>query len=107
MNRPLTPQDIQIIVCDYFNQPLQVMYTKRRPANWVYYRHIAMYFCCLYLSNEWSLIPIGLAFGGRDHGTVIHGRNRIISELEYDRNLQEDVKSLVEIISNYHPVANG
>ncbi|MFN2475920.1 MAG: chromosomal replication initiator protein DnaA [Chthoniobacterales bacterium] len=66
----VTIDQIQRRVAEHFDVRLADMTSKRRPANIAFPRQIAMY-----LARELtkaSLNEIGEAFGGRDHGTVLH-----------------------------------
>ncbi len=68
--RAVTIDQIQKRVAEHFDVRLADMTSKRRPANIAFPRQIAMY-----LARELtkaSLNEIGEAFGGRDHGTVLH-----------------------------------
>jgi len=66
----ITIEQIQRRVAEHYDVRLADMTSKRRPANIAFPRQIAMY-----LARELtkaSLNEIGDAFGGRDHGTVLH-----------------------------------
>ncbi|HEY4284780.1 MAG TPA: chromosomal replication initiator protein DnaA [Chthoniobacterales bacterium] len=66
----ITIEQIQRKVAEHFDVRLADMTSKRRPANIAFPRQVAMY-----LARELtkaSLNEIGDAFGGRDHGTVLH-----------------------------------
>ena len=66
----ITIEQIQKRVAEHFDVRLADMTSKRRPANIAFPRQVAMY-----LARELtkaSLNEIGEAFGGRDHGTVLH-----------------------------------
>lgn len=68
--KAVTIDQIQKKVAEHFDIRLADMTSKRRTASIAYPRQIAMY-----LSREMTpstLIEIGDAFGGKDHGTVIH-----------------------------------
>jgi len=52
------------------------MTSRRRPANIAFARQVAM-FLSRKLTQS-SLMEIGEAFGGRDHGTVIHAVRKVI-----------------------------
>lgn len=68
--KSITIDQIQRRVAEHYDVRLADMTSKRRPANIAFPRQIAMY-----LSRELtgsSLSDIGEAFGGKDHGTVIH-----------------------------------
>ena len=60
------------------------MTSKRRPQNIAFPRQIAMY-----LARELtktSLSEIGEAFGGRDHGTVLHAHRLVGEDAEGGKN---------------------
>jgi chromosomal replication initiator protein len=68
--KDMSIEDIQRVVCEYFQIPDDLLRGKSRKQEIVYARQIAMF-----LSKEmtrYSLKSIGLHFGGRDHTTVIH-----------------------------------
>jgi chromosomal replication initiator protein len=50
----------------------------------------------MYLAREMlqmQLVEIGLAFGGRDHSTVIHSVEKVQKQLQRDRAFRERVES--------------
>jgi len=67
---PLTIEQIQKIVCEYFDIPVDLIRAKTRKQEVVVARQIAMYIA-KEMTNS-SLKTIGIHFGGRDHSTVIH-----------------------------------
>lgn len=76
--RDITIEDIQRVVCQYFDIPEDLLRGKGRKKEVAFARQIAMF-----LSKEltlYSLKSIGLHFGGRDHTTVIHAI-RTVNEL--------------------------
>ena len=80
--RAVTIDQIQKRVAEHFDVRLADMTSKRRPANIAFPRQIAMY-----LSRELtkaSLAEIGEAFGGRDHGTVLHAHRQIRQKISND-----------------------
>lgn len=71
---------IQQTVASYFDLRVADMTGRRRPKKIAHARQVAMY-----LSRkltETSLTEIGEAFGGRDHGTVIHAVKKVKAGLE-------------------------
>jgi chromosomal replication initiator protein len=51
----------------------------------------------MYLATQltgMSLVSIGQAFGGRDHGTVIHARKTVVNQMEVDANVRRTVEYL-------------
>jgi len=73
---------IQKIVAEHFDVRLADMTGKRRPASIAVPRQIAM-FLARELTKS-SLVDIGEAFGGRDHGTVIHACKAVAAKNKQD-----------------------
>ncbi len=83
---------IQKRVADHFDIRMADMTSKRRPENIAFPRQIAMF-----LSRqltESSLNTIGEAFGGRDHGTVLHACRLVKDRMEVDSNVRQVVSYL-------------
>jgi chromosomal replication initiator protein len=83
---------IQKRVAEHFDIRLADMTSRRRPENIAFPRQIAMY-----LSRhmtESSLNTIGEAFGGRDHGTVLHACRLVKDRMEVDANVRKVVVHL-------------
>lgn len=76
----VTVEKIQQKVSDYHKLRITDMTSRRRPANIAFPRQIAMYLSRI-LTNH-SLQEIGDAFGGRDHGTVIHACKAVENMME-------------------------
>lgn len=88
----ITIDVIQKRVAEQFDIRLSDMTSKRRPENIAFPRQIAMY-----LSRhltEHSLSSIGDAFGGRDHGTVLHACRLVKDRMEIDPNVRQTVQYL-------------
>lgn len=85
-------ETIQKKVAEHFDIRLADMTSKRRPENIAFPRQIAMY-----LSRELthsSLNTIGEAFGGRDHGTVLHACRQVRDRMEIDPEVRQVVQYL-------------
>jgi chromosomal replication initiator protein len=83
---------IQKKVAEHFDIRLADMTSKRRPENIAFPRQIAMF-----LSRqltESSLNTIGEAFGGRDHGTVLHACRLVKDRMEVDPSVRQAVHYL-------------
>ncbi len=90
--RLVSIDDIQKSVSEHYDIRLADMTSRRRPANIAFPRQIAMY-----LSREMtktSLIEIGDAFGGRDHGTVIHAHKKVAQMVNQEPGLRETLARL-------------
>src|SRR5580692_2436505 len=78
----LTIETIQKRVADHFQIRHSDMTSKRRPNNIAIPRQVAMYLSRTLTKH--SLQDIGDAFGGRDHGTVIHACKAVDNMMEQD-----------------------
>src|SRR4030095_14917112 len=76
--RSISIDQIQKRVAEHFDVRLADMTSQRRPANIAFPRQIAMYLARELTKS--SLAEIGQAFGGRDHGTVLHA-HRLLKKL--------------------------
>jgi chromosomal replication initiator protein len=90
--RSITIDQIQKRVAEHFDVRLADMTSKRRPANIAFPRQIAMY-----LSRELtkgSLSEIGDAFGGRDHGTVLHAHRLVRERMTKEEKIRQVISFL-------------
>ena len=83
---------IQKRVAEHFDIRLADMTSKRRPENIAFPRQIAMFLARQ--MTESSLNTIGEAFGGRDHGTVLHACRLVKGRMEVDSNVRQVVSYL-------------
>ncbi len=83
---------IQKKVAEHFDIRLADMTSKRRPENIAFPRQIAMFLARQMTEN--SLSSIGEAFGGRDHGTVLHACRLVKDRMEVDSNVRQVVSYL-------------
>ena len=83
---------IQKKVAEHFDIRLADMTSKRRPENIAFPRQIAMYLSRQ--MTESSLNTIGEAYGGRDHGTVLHACRLVKDRMEVDANVRQVVHYL-------------
>jgi chromosomal replication initiator protein len=87
---------IQKKVAEHFDIRLADMTSKRRPENIAFPRQIAMYLSRQLTEN--SLSAIGEAFGGRDHGTVLHACRLVKDRMEVDSNVRQVVSYLEKLL---------
>jgi len=84
-----TIEQIQRRVAEHFDVRVADMTSKRRPASIAFPRQVAMY-----LARELtkaSLNEIGDAFGGRDHGTVLHACKLVKKRMAEQDNLRQTI----------------
>ena len=90
--RSVNIEQIQKRVAEHFDVRYADMTSKRRPKSIAFPRQIAMY-----LARELtkgSLCEIGEAFGGRDHGTVLHAHRLVKTRIGEDEKVRQVVKFL-------------
>jgi chromosomal replication initiator protein len=90
--KAVTIDQIQKKVAEHFDIRLADMTSKKRTASIAYPRQVAMY-----LSREMTpstLVEIGDAFGGKDHGTVIHACKLVKQRMEEDPKTRHLVRLL-------------
>ncbi len=80
---------IQKKVAEHFDIRVADMTSKRRPENNAFPRQIAMFLARQ--MTESSLNTIGEAFGGRDHGTVLHACRLVKDRMEVDAQVRQVV----------------
>jgi len=84
--------NIQKRVAEHFDVRIADMTSKRRPKNIAFPRQIAMYIARELTKS--SLMEIGDAFGGRDHGTVLHAHRLVKGRIATDEKIRQVVKFL-------------
>ena len=95
--KEVTPELIIQVVADHFGiTPLDIS-SQKRNKEVVFPRQIVMYLC--QNMTDASLQVIGKYLGGRDHTTIIHGREKIAAELETNESLSNTIDILKKKIS--------
>lgn len=79
--------DIHKVVCDTFGISDAKMMSKTRKREVVYARYIAWYLSYKYL--RMTLDYIGEFYGGKDHATIINGRDSVIEAIENPKRNQQ------------------
>ena len=88
----VTIENIQKRVAEHYDIRFADMTSRRRPENIAFPRQIAMY-----LAREMtgkSLNSIGEAFGGRDHGTVLHACRLVRDRMEQQTDVRQAIRYL-------------
>jgi chromosomal replication initiator protein len=83
---------IQKKVAEHYDLRVADMTSKRRPEHIAFPRQIAMYLSRNLTDS--SLSTIGEAFGGRDHGTVLHACRQVKDRMEVDASVRQSVNYL-------------
>ena len=92
-----TAEQIIKAVCDYFNITKADIVGKKRNKEIVEPRMIAIYMIGEML--ELPLVSIGQIFGGRDHTTIMHARDKIGKEVKTNKktlNIINEIKKILQ-----------
>ncbi len=95
-SRQVTIDTIQKAVAEYYDVRLADMTSRRRPASIAFPRQVAMYLSRS--MTKGSLMEIGEAFGGRDHGTVIHACRKVTARLGLEPGLKDALARIEGIL---------
>ncbi|MDW8343556.1 MAG: chromosomal replication initiator protein DnaA [Verrucomicrobiae bacterium] len=90
--RSVSIEMIQKTVAEHFDIRLADMTSHRRPKAVAFPRQVAMYLSRKLTDR--SLADIGEAFGGRDHGTVLHACRLVEKRLQQDPTLRHTISYL-------------
>lgn len=90
--KEVTIDSIQKKVADHFNVEAVMLKAKKKSAEIVVARHVAMYLARSLTKS--SLKLIGTAFGGRDHSTVIHACDLVDNKMANDPGFREKIDKI-------------
>ena len=93
----ITPETVLDVVCDHFNVSKEDILGSKRNKELVYPRQISMYL--LRELTNCTHDYIGNILGGRDHSTVIHGIDKISTEIKTNKELQNIIIVLKKKLS--------
>ncbi|MFP4156716.1 MAG: chromosomal replication initiator protein DnaA [Opitutales bacterium] len=94
----VTVEQIQKKVAEYYQIRMSEMVGRRRLSAIVFPRQVAMYISRTLTGDP--LKSIGDAFGGRDHGTVIHACKQVENMMEQDGSVKRGVDYLIKQLSS-------
>lgn len=95
-NNNLSIESINKCVCQYFKITLTELNSKSRERKYSEPRQIAMYLTRKYTKK--TLPEIAMAFGGKDHSTVIHAIKKIEKELHQSPTLKKYVEDIQQML---------
>ncbi len=88
----LSIQDIQKVVCDYFQVEESVMLSKTRKREIVQARQVTMFLAKKYTNNSFS--RIGAIVGRKDHATVLHACKTIQDQIDVNESFRTNIKEI-------------
>ena len=95
--RKITPELIISTVAEEYGLTYNDLVSSKRNAEIVRPRHIAMYLCRKLL--DYSLDNVAKLFGKKDHTTIMHGSNKIDSEMKENPELKTEIDNLIKKIN--------
>ncbi|MDE6301996.1 MAG: chromosomal replication initiator protein DnaA [Clostridia bacterium] len=90
--------DIISAVCKYYKITQEDLFSKKKTKNIAEPRMIAIYLITDILPMP--LVQIGEIFGGRDHTTIIHARDKITDEIKANPRMRIEVADIKNMILN-------
>ena len=96
--RNISTENIQRVVSEYFRIPLKELVGPKRTRIYARPRQLAMGLA-RELTGD-SFPEIGMAFGGRDHSTVMHACDKVQSLRDEDPIFNEDYKNLMRLLQS-------
>lgn len=90
---------LQDVIADYYNITKYDLKSKSLKPNICHARHIGMYLSKIITNSPYP--KIGLEFGGRDPQTAKYSYTKILTSLEDDEVLNNEIK---EILGKYEAV---
>ncbi|HET8911149.1 MAG TPA: chromosomal replication initiator protein DnaA [Ktedonobacteraceae bacterium] len=95
----LTVTEVMEGVCRFYNVEPERLRGKQRDREIVWPRQVAMY--VMREETAASLLQIGAELGGRDHTTIIHGWEKVQSEIKGNERISREIASLIEEIQRH------
>jgi chromosomal replication initiator protein len=93
----ITPELIVDVVAEHYNIAANEIYSKDKSRNISYPRQIVMYLC-RHLT-ELSVTEIGKTLGNRDHSTVLHGCDKVSTDMAKDVAIHNTIDVLIKKIN--------
>ncbi|MDF2610994.1 MAG: chromosomal replication initiator protein DnaA [Lachnospiraceae bacterium] len=95
--KQVTPELIIDVISEHFNITSNDIYSINKSRNIAFPRQVAMYMCRKL--TELSLSDIGKLMGNRDHTTVLHGIDKIETNMKKDTTMQNTIEVLMKKIN--------
>jgi chromosomal replication initiator protein len=93
----ITADLIVDVVAEHYNITPAEIYSKDKSRNISYPRQIVMYLCRKL--TDMSVTDIGKALGNRDHSTVLHGYDKVSTDINNDSSIHNTIDVLIKKIN--------
>jgi len=97
-DKQVTMENIQKTVAEYYKIRVTELLSSKRNRSIARPRQMAM--ALAKELTKHSLPEIGVAFGGRDHTTVLHATRKIKTLRDTDGGIEEDYKNLLRVLTS-------
>ncbi len=87
-------------VCTYYHVDVELLRGKQRDRDIVWPRQVAMYL--MREETSASLLQVGTALGGRDHTTIMHGWEKVNSEMAHNDRIRQEIAAVLTSIQGGH-----
>jgi chromosomal replication initiator protein len=94
----LTVTEVLDGVCRYYNIDVERIRGKSRDRETVWPRQVAMYL--MREETDASLLQIGTELGGRDHTTIMHGWEKVQSEVTNNDHVRREIAAVLESLQH-------
>lgn len=95
--KQITPALIIDVIAEHFNITSSEIYSVNKSRNIAYPRQVAMYLCRKL--TDFSLSDIGKIMGNRDHTTILHGIDKVQTNIKKDPSMQNTIEVLTKKIN--------
>ena len=95
----ITIENIQKVVAEHYNVSVADLKSKKKDRKFVIPRQISIFICCSL--TEYSTTEIWNEFGGRDHTTIMHARDKVESLLKTDSSMNSTVNLLIRATKDF------
>jgi len=85
-------------VSRFYNIDIELLKGKQRDREIVWPRQVAMY--VMREQTNASLFQVGMALGGRDHTTIMHGWEKIQTEITNNDRVRREIAALLETLQH-------
>ena len=92
----LTTAEVLESVCRYYNVDIERIRGKEREREIVWPRQVAMYL--MRQETTASLLQIGAELGGRDHTTIMHGWEKVQTEIANNDRVRREIAAVLESV---------
>lgn len=90
----LTVNEVLDGICRYYHVELEMLRGKQRDRDIVWPRQVAMYL--MREETTASLLQIGMALGGRDHTTIMHGWEKVHGEIANNEKARQEIAEVLD-----------